>query len=241
MNILKSFLRRFRVNIKIKLGIEPKIKIMKGGCKLEFHGNKDYGGWAIPKNIINKNSIVLDIGIGEDISFSESIILKYNINIHGFDPTPKSIIFINKLNNSKFHMHNYGLAAKNGTCVFHLPANTNYVSGSLTKAIHMGDDQIQVNFIDVENLMLMLYIKKIDVLKIDIEGAEYEVIESEAFKRNAHRINIICVEFHHRWPEFTASSTILAVIILERLGFECVWRAAETNEEFTFKNKYYNI
>ena len=228
--------RRSRVYVKRMMRVEPSIHVTFKSI-LEYHGNKGYGGWAIPINIISSESVVVDVGLGEDISFSESLILKYGCNVHGFDPTPKAISYIDKRKNSKFQLHKLGLARSCRSAVFYLPVNSNHVSGSLTKSNHIGNEKIEVQLIDTDGIIQLIKKDRIDLLKIDIEGAEYEVLNSESFMSNAPRIKILCIEFHHRWNEFGVDSTIAAVEILNKMGFECVWRACESNEEFTFINR----
>jgi len=49
----------------------------------------------------------------------------------------------------------------------------------------------------------------IDLLKMDIEGAEYGVIED--LSSSQIPIGQICVEFHHRWKEIGPSKTRRAI------------------------------
>jgi len=77
------------------MGSEPLIKVNHIG-HLAYHGNQGYGGWAIPCDSLTTDSVVVDIGLGEDISFSEQLIAQYGCHVNGFDPTPKSINYINK-------------------------------------------------------------------------------------------------------------------------------------------------
>jgi len=59
---------------------------------------------------------------------------------------------------------------------------------------------IGVDVIDIKSLMDNEKIEYIDVMKIDVEGAEHEIFESQAFRDVAHRINTIVGEFHSRDP-----------------------------------------
>lgn len=237
-NNLLSLFRCVRVQVKRIIGAEPRIKVEKK-TKLQYHGNKGYGGWAIPENILNTASVIVDIGLGEDISFSESLISSYGCNVHGFDPTPKAIAYVDKREIQKFHFYEFGLGSSCRSAIFYLPVNPNHVSGSLTRSTHIGNEEIEVQLLDIDGIVEAIKKEKIDLLKIDIEGAEYEVLNSQSFRSNAHRVHILCIEFHHRWAEFGVDSTNVAVQILKELGFECIWRAYESNEEFTFVNKYY--
>lgn len=235
INFISTLYRRLRVLYRRAIGIEPTVKITHQSS-LQFYGNKDYGGWAIPQNLLNEKSIIVDIGLGMDISFSEELIRKHNCIVHGFDPTPKSIAYIENKAIPAFKLHKSGVGGSNRTTSFHLPNNQEHVSGSIIKSNHVGINNINVNLIDIDGVLKEIISDKIDLLKIDIEGAEYELINSAAFQRNASKIQIICIEFHHRWNEFGSKSTTDAVATLHKLGFKCVWQSRESNEEFTFLN-----
>lgn len=107
----------------------------------------------------------------------------------------------------------------------------------MTKSNNIGNEKIKFQLIDTDGIIKLIKKDRIELLKFDIAGAEYEVLISESFMSKAPRIKILCIEFHHRWNEFGVDSTIAAVEILNIMGFECVWRAYESNEEFTFINK----
>lgn len=230
-----SLYRKGRVLCKRAVGMEPAINTTRFTDN-EYHGNEGYGGWSIPVGILRDDSTVVDVGLGEDISFSESLIARYGCRVHGFDPTPKSIEYVQKRNPANFELHPMGVAGSNRTATFFLPNNPSHVSGSITKSDHVGDKRIEVQLIDLKEVLGIIGKERIDLLKIDIEGAEYELLGSESFKSSASRTHVICVEFHHRWKEFGPRATLEAVATLRQLGFECVWQATESNEEFTFIN-----
>lgn len=230
-----SWYRKGRVLCKRAVGIEPAIDTTLD-VDSEYHGNEGYGGWAVPTGILRSDSAVVDVGLGEDISFSESLIERYGCSVHGFDPTPKSIDYVQKRNPSSFYLHPMGVAGSSRKATFFLPNNPLHVSGSITKSDHVGGDRIEVQLIDLDEVLGIIGQDKIDLLKIDIEGAEYELLNSPSFRTSAEKIHVICVEFHHRWNEFGAKATLEAVATLRQLGFECMWQARESNEEFTFVN-----
>lgn len=238
MKILNSLLpiyRRLRVLYRRVIGSEPTV-IVTHKTRLQFHGNRGYGGWAVPCGMLNANSVVVDIGLGEDISFSEALIAVYGCFVHGFDPTPKSVAYVEGRNIPSFQMHKLGVGDSNRTTSFYLPNNPEHVSGSIVSFNHVGASKLEVDLLDIDGVFACIDVDRIDLLKVDIEGAEYELINSAAFQQNASRIRILCIEFHHRWNEVGSKSTIEAVATLRKLGFECVWRARESNEEFTFLN-----
>ncbi len=62
----------------------------------------------------------------------------------------------------------------------------------------------------------------IDLLKIDIEGFEYEVLESCLAERIP--IRQICVEFHDSFPEIPKARTQRMIRALESHGFDLIHR-----------------
>jgi FkbM family methyltransferase len=223
--------RRARVLWRQLKGSEPVLR-RKRRVPLEFHGT-DYGGWPIVPNSLNDESVVVDIGLGEDISFSESLMRKYGCSVYGFDPTPKSIEYVRKRRESRFHLFEVGVAAKGGEATFYLPNNDDHVSGSLFRSTHLGSREIKVPLVPIDSVPELIGTRKLDLIKIDIEGAEFDLLESPAFATAAAGTDQICVEFHHRWPEFGKARTDRAVQRLEQLGFAVAW-VSSSNEEVLF-------
>lgn len=133
-----------------------------------------------------------------------------------------------------FVLHKFGIGKHTSNVTFYLPNDERNVSGSYTAAAHVGRTAIDVELLQIDDIMSRIDVRKIDLLKLDVEGAEYDVFASDAFRKCADRIDIICVEFHHRWGNFGVDETVRAVEALRALGFQCVWRSPTTNEEFTF-------
>jgi FkbM family methyltransferase len=227
--------RRVKIIFKQVTRVEPVIR-QELDLALEFHGNA-YCGWSIPANSLGKDAVVVDIGLGDDISFSESLISRYGCAIHGFDATPKSVRYLKDLRLNGFFLHEFCVGATRTRARFYLPNNEAHISGSLTPADHVGGKQLELDVIPLRDVFRYAKADRIDLLKMDIEGAEYSVIDSLDFQECAQRIAILCVEFHHRWRLFGRPATEKAVKTLRDLGFACAWRSPTTNEEFTFVNR----
>jgi hypothetical protein len=74
--------------------------------------------------------------------------------------------------------------------------------------------------------------RSIDVLKMDIEGAEYDVISDLLSSRV--QVDQLLVEFHHRWPEIGLLKTRNTVDQLNSAGFR-IFDISPSGEEFSFK------
>jgi len=200
---------------------------------LEYHGGPA-GGWCIVAGSLTSGSVVVDIGVGEDTSFTESIINRYGCMVHGFDLTPRAIRYVKGLANDRLQLHPVGIGTTSGLAYLFLPNNDAHVSGALTRERHLRCRAVEVELITIGQVCETLACDRIDLLKMDIEGTEFVVIGSEEFRRRAPSIGQFCVEFHHRWRGRGKRSADNAAGAVRRVGFECAWYSRTTNEEFLF-------
>ncbi len=235
MNFMRSVYRQLRVATRQIGGREP-IILIEERMALEYFGSVSCG-WALPVLNLDANSVIIDIGLGEDISFTAALQERFGCVAHGFDPTPKAIAHVERVSPKDFTLHRFALAKQNGKAMFHLPNKDSYVSGTIAKVGHTGQTSIEVDLITIGEVFSLANVERINVLKLDVEGAEYDVILDEGFADVAPLIDTLCIEFHHRWPEYGKNATVRVVERLRQLGFRCCWRARATNEEFTFVNR----
>jgi hypothetical protein len=79
--------------------------------------------------------------------------------------------------------------------------------------------------------MDLLHLPTPDVIKMDIEGAEYAVL-SDLLVSGLRPAQIL-VEFHHRWREVGARRTRQALQLLARSGYR-IADVSENGMEFVF-------
>lgn len=203
----------------------------------KWYGN-NYGGFYVSPKFINEHSIIYSFGIGEDISFDEALIKEYKCTIFGFDPTPKSIKWIKErvqVTPSRFNFYEYGIANESGTVDFFLPKNTDHVSGSFVTQNNVSARQIiKVEMKSLVDIVKLLGHKRIDVLKMDIEGAEYQVLEG--ILKTPVEISQVLVEFHDRFFKDGRSKTINAIELLNAHGYE-IFGVSDSLEEVSFIKK----
>ena len=189
-------------------------------AKLERLGTK-YGGWIIPKEMdLNENSIVYSVGVGEDISFDMLLSDKYKCHIVLVDPTKRAkihydevvyfyeknkwkmsgdiqedyygIMYPLKPDLKKIEFIELGLWDKKDTLKFYKQNNDQYVSQSLIEGL-FGDESDEVCVDTLKNMMEERGHDAIDILKLDIEGAEIKVLEN-MLNENIYP-KYVCVEF----------------------------------------------
>ena len=163
----------------------------------------NYGGWYVPTHMnLNENSVVYSGGVGEDMSFDLLLQCKYNCNVLLIDPTSKAIKHFDEVkkyynskqlftggiqkdyysciqslspNLDKLKYINIGLWNKKEQLRFYKQSNENYVSQSLVENMFGNNyDVVQVD--SIKNIMDQQYHSHIDLLKLDIEGAEIKTV-----------------------------------------------------------------
>ncbi len=104
--------------------------------------------------------------------------------IYSFEPLPQNIAFIhrhialNQLKNVK--VYEMALANHEGTACFQRG-----VRDSMGKLADSGDIEVQV--LSLDNLITRDQLRAPDVLKIDVEGAEYEVLQGASQMLSQHK------------------------------------------------------
>jgi FkbM family methyltransferase len=230
---MTKFLRKLKRRIRIFLGkdINQKVQIT---CSTERYGS-DYGGWIVCPYYIDSNSVIYSFGVGEDASFDIALIEKFGAVVFAFDPTPKSINWVKEQNFSdKFKMHLYGIASSDGEILFYPPSNPEHVSHTILPDLSSKDKAITVPVFRLSTIMKKLGHEQIDVLKMDVEGAEYDVIR-DIIESNIS-IKQILVEFHHRTRNVDLSKTREAIHQLNRAGYS-VFAVSDRGDEYSFINR----
>jgi FkbM family methyltransferase len=196
----------------------------------EFHGTS-YGGWAVLAESLRADSRVISVGIGEDASFDLSLIAKYGCMVQAFDPTPKSADWVeNNIKDARFVHRPKALADYDGVLRLYLPARNDFVSASLKMGGHTSREFVDVPCVKLSTLFGSLGFDAIDVLKIDIEGAEYPVIAESLASGALNAVRQLLVEFHHHMPAFTVADTRAAVFGLRSAGWKIAWRSPSHHE-----------
>jgi FkbM family methyltransferase len=199
------------------------------GFETEFHGT-EYGGWTILKESLDSTSVVYSFGIGDDASFDLSIANRYGCTVDAFDPTPRSLDWMKRQAfGPRIRAHGIGLAAQSGEVEFYEPADPNHVSYSA--ATPGRGHAVRCKVAPLQEIVRELGHARIDLLKMDVEGSEYEVIET--FDRASVLPKQLLVEFHHRMLPGGVARTRRALRQLESLGFE-LFAVSRRGEEFSF-------
>ena len=228
MSIFTKSKQRFRRHKLKQLGIEPV------SCKTSALYGGDHG-WVVDESLLNRESVIYSVGVGSNIDFDVELINSLGATVHAFDPTPRSIEWVKNQQLPKhFIFHPFGLSAENGHMDFFPPAKASSTHFSPIDRYGDTNNIVRAPVKDIDTIASELNHKEIDLLKMDIEGAEYEVIE--ALPKNRVAINQILIEFHHMYKGIPISKTVDAISTLSNLGFE-LFNISQRTYEFSFRKK----
>lgn len=182
---------------------------------MKRYGN-EYGGWFLEESLIPLKSLVFSVGIGEDVSFDLDLQREKNVKIVAIDPTQKAADFLEKQEELIFDFIPkplYGVKEKIKMFKNKIP---NHVSESILDTHHAADKEYyEVESTTLNELFEIYPLDLISVLKMDVEGSEYSIIENLP----SIKIPQVCIEFHHFCTKKTKEDTMKCISKLKEMGY----------------------
>ena len=139
---------------------------------------------------LNEDSIVFDVG-GYRGEWAEKIYNKYNCNIYIFEPVKSFYNLIdNKFkNNNKVKVFNFGLSNEDSVSKI-------YLNGDSSSEHQKSGKEEKIRLININQFLENEKIENIHLIKINIEGAEYDFLDFLNRNNLVNIINDIQVQFH---------------------------------------------
>lgn len=174
---------------------------------------------------LDADSVVLDCGLGNDADFSIGAIRRFGCKCYGFDPTAKHRDGLRNMAEAwmgLFAFFPLAIAGTRGIQLFY--ESREEISGSLFSEhgnIRQRDSlAYEVECVTLLDVCKTVGVQQFDLVKLDIEGGEYEVLDglSDEFLRSMKQL---IVEFHHGLVDgWERGDTLRRVARLQGLGFE---------------------
>ena len=185
--------------------------------------------WAIPTGSLVADSFIVSAGVGHSITFEQDIVARFGAKVVLLDPSPTGVATIERLSDRRnIEFMPLGLAAASGELRFGLPDRAD--EGSFRKG--SAADGVSFGCTTLSDIMRQHGRTRIDLLKIDVEGFEYEIIQS--IFDNHLSVEQICVEIHHNREisiDQTVADAARLIFRLARHGYRVVYNK---NMDFTF-------
>lgn len=199
-------------------------KWKKAGLNPVWLGSPSGGAYVAVK-LLNAESVVYSFGIATEISFDRAIIEATGCHVWGFDPDPRSAQWLRAPERhvpEKFHFSELALAMHTQEYAFHT-TDIERMSGSLAR----GYDDEQVIHVQGKNLKDIMAANnhtRVDYLKMDIEGAEYDVLNAWLDEYDVLPVKQLWLEFHPGGQNKTERDSMELVRKLAKIGMVPGWR-----------------
>jgi FkbM family methyltransferase len=155
-------------------------------------------GNLLLKCLLDENSVVFDVG-GHEGEWAQQIKNRYKPNIHIFEPDRFALEKLGATygGDAKVKVHAFGLAASDRTAILHHASMGSTIYAS-SPAVVSASSEITLR--DVRGVVHELGVADIDLIKMNIEGGEYELLD-RMIETGLHlRCRCIRVQFHEWIP-----------------------------------------
>jgi FkbM family methyltransferase len=194
------------------------------------------GGWWFHPDALEAGSIVWSLGVGEDVDFDLALIRRFHLRVDAFDPTPSTVHWLaSREMPASFHFHPWAVTAQDGVLKMYprikRDGSKSTVMYSMVADDASDDDAIVVPAFCPQSIQAKLGQQRLDLLKMDIEGAEYDVLDS--LLHSSVKPRQLLVEFHHRFAGIGLRKTEEMISKLRSCGYS-VFAVSETGREVSF-------
>ena len=137
---------------------------------------------------LNSHSVIFDVG-SFDGEYFNAMYAKYKCNIHAFEPVNSFYTATSVDLPERIKLNNFALGAEDGSFTIAMAGNS---SSAFLEGDHV--ECKKVKFIDYiqDN-----EVNRIDLLKVNCEGGEYELLQAILDSGYMNKIDNIIVQFHY--------------------------------------------
>lgn len=178
-------------------------------------------------------SVVLDLGANHG-AFAHAMIGRYGCRVHAIEANPELCRSI--VPHPNLHLLNVAVAGQAGVLPFYISAENDEASSIVADSARPTARRIDVPSVMLSDLIEQYADPKIDLLKVDIEGAEIEMFDSTS-DDHLRRCSQITVEFHDFCGIITADAANRVVSRMRNLGFDVIQMWMRSHGDTLFVNR----
>lgn len=172
---------------------------------------------------LSSDSVVLDLG-GYHGDFAADIHAKYGCSVYIFEPVPEFYDHcVNRFRgNTKIQCFNYGLSSADGWLDISLADNASSFASPHAKG---KTERVEVR--SIIPTILALGITRIDLMKINIEGGEFDILQELVSSNYIGKITNLQIQFHDFFDDAAEKRSKLRNLFrlthTETWNYEFVW------------------
>ena len=153
-------------------------------------------------------------GVGKEMTFERELGKIAGEPVLVFDPSPTGIATFEKSDTFNLRFFPVGLASDTGVVEFSVPSHPSEGSYSVLRE---GVEKVSFECWNLQKIMRTHGHVAIDLLKMDIEGFEYDIVDG--FLEEGIPVRQLCVEFH---PWLKPGRTLKTIAKLYKAGYRII-------------------
>jgi FkbM family methyltransferase len=170
----------------------------------------DYGGWVVPESWVDADWTCYCIGAGGDITFDLALARDRRALVRCFDPDEDYIrrAQADAAAEARFTTHQLAIASADGP----IRMQRTHIAGSRSLSpadLYDTRDYVEVPGRTVRSLMDELGDSTVELLKLDIEGGEYDLLDDLRLAELG--VRVFCTQLHHTASVRRARSLIAGI------------------------------
>jgi FkbM family methyltransferase len=199
-----------------------------------LHRPTKVGDWALWTDPLDAHGVVYSFGVGDNVAWDLAMIERFGVTVHAFDPTPASIAWVaRQALPPQFVFHDIGISNFDGELPFYPPRKAGSTHFSQERRGGLIDRQQPVlgQVRRLATILRQLGHTRLDVLKLDVEGSEFEAIPD--ILASGIEIDQLLVEIHYHFPSRSFRAGLALVEQIKACGMECI-HVSPRGFEFSF-------
>ncbi len=155
-----------------------------------------YGSWLVPGGLIGADWICYSVGAGGDVSFDLELIRRYGATVRAFEPVAGYVeeAIEEGRDEPRFSVHQAAITTKDGPIRMQVTHDPGSRSVSLA-GLYESENFVELPGRTLPSMMSELGDDHIDLLKLDVEGGEYELIPQLDLRGLG--VAVFAVQLHH--------------------------------------------
>ena len=156
----------------------------------------DYGYWVVPVDWIDSSWTCYCVGAGGDITFERELLARYSPTVRSFEPDEDYVgrIEISPEHAARFSAYQMAITPADGP----IRMQRTHIPGSRSLSpVHLYDteDYVEVPGRSLRSLMEEFGDDRVELLKVDVEGGEYDLVPT--LDLAAMGVRVFCIQLHH--------------------------------------------
>ena len=192
------------------------------------------GDWALWMDPLSANSVVYSFGVGDNVAWDLELIRRLGCTVHAFDPTPASIVWVaRQALPPQFVFHDLGISDFDGELPFYPPrkAGSTHFSQERRGGLFDRQEPVPGQVRRLATIMQSLGHSRLDVLKLDVEGSEFEAIPE--ILASSIEIDQLLVEIHYHFRSRSFRAGLELIQSIKSHGMQCI-HVSPRGFEFSF-------